>query len=105
MMHIFKQLFNSTGNNALKAAINDGALLVDVRSAGEFDTGHIEGSLNIPLDQLSFQLHRLQKDKTIVVYCRSGNRSKAAKAILLQKGFINVVDGGSINNVYQLLTA
>ncbi len=105
-MNIFKQLFGgSTHNNPLKAAINEGAILVDVRSAGEFATGHIEGSINIPLDQLSFQLQRLKKDKTIVVFCRSGNRSKAAKTILQQKGFINVIDGGSINNVYQYITA
>lgn len=99
MLGIFKNLFAAGDNTKLKEIIEAGAVLIDVRSPGEFASGHIKGSVNIPLDQIGSQLQVLKKDKPIVVFCRSGNRSRAAKAILEQKGFSNITDGGSINDV------
>ena len=103
MLGIFKNLFAAGDETKLKEKIESGAVLIDVRSPGEFASGHINGSVNIPLDRIGSQLQVLKKDKPIVVFCRSGNRSKAAKGLLEQKGFSNVTDGGSINTVNKLI--
>lgn len=76
-------------------------LLLDVRTVKEFEEGHIEGSVNIPLDKLESSLDSLKERKQIVVFCRSGNRS--GKAILiLEKYGIKAIDGGGIEKVKNL---
>jgi rhodanese-related sulfurtransferase len=67
-----------------------GALFVDVRTQAEWAQGHIAGSTLIPLDELSGRINELPRDKTIVVICRSGTRSKEGAAILRQAGFPRV---------------
>ena len=64
-------------------------ILLDVRTVGENRSGHIEGSLNVPLHELSRRLPELEeyRDREIVVYCASGNRSLNAAHLLQQKGF------------------
>jgi phage shock protein E len=103
MISIFKKLFAKGDDTKLKETIATGAVLIDLRSAGEFASGNIKGSVNIPLDRLNNQASMLKKDKPVIVFCRSGNRSMAAKAILEKKGFRNIVDGGSINAVNKLI--
>ena len=61
--------------------------ILDVRSKEEFDSGHIEGAYLIPVSELENRLAELPKDKPVIVYCRSGNRSTSAANILLEKGF------------------
>jgi phage shock protein E len=77
--------------------VTKGAILLDVRSPGEFSGGHIEGAISIPVQELIGRLDELG-DKTgqIVVYCQSGNRSAMAKRLLESKGFANVHDLGGI---------
>ena len=69
--------------------------IIDVREVNEYATGHVVGSLNIPLSQIpaSSQIANLPRSATIVVYCRSGNRSALAKQLLENAGFTNVVNG------------
>lgn len=75
--------------------VKQGAIILDVRTKGEYQDGHIRGSVNISLDQLSTQLHRLKdKDKPIITCCRSGSRSGVAKNILKSKGYSKVYNGG-----------
>lgn len=74
--------------------LEEGAVVVDVRTPAEYAMGAKEGSINIPLDQLSNQLHRLDRDKTIVLCCASGSRSAMAAMILKKNGFNNVVNAG-----------
>lgn len=76
--------------------INQGALLVDVRTPGEFKTGHLPGAKLIPVDQLPSRLDEFgdEKDRAIVVYCKSGIRSDRAKDLLEENGFTNVTNGG-----------
>ena len=75
--------------------VKDGALILDVRSKGEYAGGHIQGSINIPLDQLGNNLHRLKdKSKPIITCCASGMRSSSAKSILKSNGFTEVYNGG-----------
>jgi len=67
----------------------DGPLLLDVRTDGERTFHHIKGSLHIPLHQLRARTHELQshRDKVIVCYCQSGNRSVSAAMILQKRGY------------------
>lgn len=69
-------------------------ILVDVRTAEEYGSGHIENALNIDVKQDNFEknaINMLPKDKTIAVYCRSGRRSKKAAEILSKNGY-NVIE-------------
>ena len=75
--------------------VKNGAVIVDVRSKGEFAGGHIKGSINIPVDQLANNLSRLKdKNKTIITCCASRMRSGSAKAMLLRNGYTDVHNGG-----------
>ncbi|MBL7917244.1 MAG: rhodanese-like domain-containing protein [Bacteroidia bacterium] len=87
----------------LKQLLNDGAVVVDVRSKAEFISGHVKGSINIPLEQVGNNLEKFKKHNHIIVCCRSGNRSGMAKRILNSKGIANVTNGGSWQNVNQYL--
>ncbi|HML20187.1 MAG TPA: rhodanese-like domain-containing protein [Aggregatilinea sp.] len=77
---------------------NPDAIFVDVRTAEEYATGHAEGTVLIPLDEVSDRAAaELPKDKDIYVICRSGNRSKSASETLISLGYEHVynVDGGT----------
>lgn len=76
-------------------AASDDDMVVDVRTAEEFRRGHLEGALNIPVDELRDHLAELPHDKRLIVHCQSGLRSYIACRILSQKGFdcVNVVGG------------
>lgn len=85
-------------------SIPKNASLIDVRSSLEFKLGSIPNALNIPLGRIAFNLNELSALQNIVVFCRSGIRSKKAKHILEKNGFKKVIDGGSIHNVKDLLS-
>lgn len=76
--------------------VKQGAVILDVRTKSEFQEGHIKGAINISVDQLSQQLHRLtDKNKAIITCCLSGARSGRAKSILQSSGYTQVYNGGS----------
>lgn len=83
----------------LENIIVEGALIVDVRTPEEFKEGHIEGSLNIPLDEIEKAMLWLQKDVPVVLVCASGNRSGAAVKILKSNGYEKVYNGGAWNSL------
>ena len=72
---------------AAHSAVEQGAIIVDVRTPKEFASGHVPGALNIPIEELAKSVARVPKNKTLVVYCASGNRSGKATALLRQKGW------------------
>jgi rhodanese-related sulfurtransferase len=76
---------------------DDNVTLLDVRTPQEFKSGHLEGATLIPLSELKENLNKLKpyKEKRIIIYCRSGNRSVAASRILEKHGFtpLNVKQG------------
>ncbi len=82
--------------------MKEGAIVLDVRTKGEYGSGHIRGSVNIPVDQLHKNLNKFKdKKRTIITCCESGMRSASAKGILASNGFLNVHNGGrwaSLNN-------
>lgn len=100
-MGFFSAIFGKKNNSELKEVIQDGAFLVDVRSASEFASGSVKGAVNIPLDKIGNQLTKFKNKKNIVVFCRSGNRSGQAKGILEKNGYENVINGGTWSNVNQ----
>lgn len=89
--------------SSLKQQIEDllkqNAVVIDVRTPEEFEMGHFKNALNIPYDQIEQHIKELEKfkDKTIIVYCRSGRRSGIAKKILEMNGFKNIVNGINLN--------
>lgn len=104
MFGLFKNLFVQGTNNAeLEKVIKSGAFLVDVRTPQEFSAGSAKGAVNIPLDAVKSKLNAFKGKSNIVLFCRSGNRSGQAKAILTKNGFSQVYNGGTWQNVNQLL--
>ncbi len=87
----------------MEKLIKEGAFLVDVRTPGEFAEGHVNGSVNIPLDQIDSQLEKFKEKEQIIVFCRSGARSGQAKLILEQNGFTNVTNGGTWQDVNEAI--
>jgi phage shock protein E len=83
---------------AAREAVAGGALLLDVRSEGEFASGHLEGAVNIPVQVLAERIGDVgDPARPVVVYCRSGLRSRRAKAILEQHDFVNVLNLGGMS--------
>ena len=103
MFGIFKKLFGRGKKGEIKELINNGAFLVDVRTPQEFKEGNVNGSTNIPLDQVGNLINMFQDKKHIIVFCRSGMRSGQAKSILEKNGLTNVTNGGTWQNINQIL--
>ena len=101
MLEALRKLFGFGPKVDLGELIRDGAIIVDVRTKGEYSSGHVKGSINIPLDQLGSNLAKLKKDKVIITCCASGMRSGVAKSQLKGKGYENVYNGGSCANLNQ----
>ena len=87
--------------HALKAALASATppLVLDVRSAKEFERGHLQGAIHVPVDELRGRLHELPRDRPLVVACRSGFRGHLALRILVQSGFgaVQNLTGGGVS--------
>jgi rhodanese-related sulfurtransferase len=94
MLRLLKNLFGFGPKVDLKEVMKKGAVIVDVRTSGEYRGGHIKGSINIPVQNLGGNLSKLKKDKPIITCCASGMRSANAKNILKSNGFAEVYNGG-----------
>jgi rhodanese-related sulfurtransferase len=93
MLGFLKKLFGGASVN-YKELVSKGAIIVDVRSAGEYKAGHIPGSKNFPLDNIRSKVEDLKKlNKPVITVCRSGTRSGIAKGLLKSAG-IEVYNGG-----------
>lgn len=94
MINTLKKLFGFGPKVDYAALVKQGAVILDVRSPGEYQQGHIKGSINAPLNDLSRQLSKLKKENTVITCCASGMRSASAKSILKSNGFTQVHNGG-----------
>lgn len=92
-----KDLYQTiTEEQAKNLIYNGNTFLIDVRSLIEYNNKHIDGAISIPLDEI--ENIEFAKDINLIVYCQSGNRSKQASQKLLNLGYVNVYDLGSIDN-------
>jgi len=96
MIEILKKIFGITPKADLGELVREGAIILDVRTKGEFASGHIRGAINIPVEKLAGNLNKLKgKNIPIITCCASGSRSASAKGILTSHGFTNVHNGGA----------
>ncbi len=93
-MGLFSGFFKPTEKNGLQEKVQNGAVLLDVRTREEFQMGHVPGSINIPLFQLSGELKRLNRERPVVAICESGARSSQAVLYLKSNGFEAFNGGG-----------
>lgn len=101
MINFIKNLFGPKAD--LKSIFQNGAMIIDVRTPEEFKTGHIKGSVNIPVNKISNQADKIKKDnKTVITCCQSGARSAMAKDILKSKG-IETYNGGGWSSLKRQL--
>lgn len=103
MFGILKSLFSKNEPVKLSQLLEQNPFLVDVRSAAEFQSGHVSGSVNIPLSHLAQELHRFKNKENIIVFCQSGMRSSQAKSILDKNGIAGVTNARSWQKVKQLM--
>jgi len=94
MIQLLKNLFGFGPKVDYKEMMQNGAQIVDVRSNGEYQSGHIKGSVNIPLQNLQNNFSKIKKDKPVIICCASGMRSASAKGILKSNGFAEVHNAG-----------
>lgn len=94
MFSFLKKLFSSEPPVDFKELMRHGAIVLDVRSKGEYQGGHIRGSVNIPVNRLTENLSKLKKDKVIITCCASGSRSGVARRILKSNGYTQVYNAG-----------
>jgi rhodanese-related sulfurtransferase len=92
-MSLLGKLFGMKSVN-YQQLVQEGAVIVDVRSPGEFQGGHIKGSINVPLQSIQSSLGKIPKNKTVITCCASGMRSASAKSMLKSAGYADVHNGG-----------
>lgn len=85
-MSLLKKLFGGTSVD-FKALVQQGAMIIDVRTPAEFKGGHVKGAVNIPLQSLQASFSKIPKNKTIITCCASGIRSGSAKSLLKAAGY------------------
>lgn len=87
------------GEKVYQMIKNKDTYIIDVREDYEYKSGHLPNSYNIPLADInSISLNNFSHTSTIIVYCRSGNRSNTAANLLIKLGYENVYDMGGITN-------
>jgi rhodanese-related sulfurtransferase len=104
MINILKKIFGLGPSVDYADLVKNGAIILDVRSKGEFAGGHIKGSVNISVDTLRNNLSKLKdKNQPIITCCASGMRSASAKSILKSNGYSNVYNGGGWSSLQSKL--
>lgn len=96
--------FLGFGNNKIKDALRKGAVVIDVRTPQEFDSGKVPDSINIPLDRIAANPERIKNmNRPVIFCCASGARSGNATSIMKQKGLKEVYNGGSWYSILKIL--
>lgn len=93
MLNQLKNFLGIGPRTDFEKLIREGAQLIDVRTKEEFRSGHIKGSMNIPLHELAKNLVKINKSKPVIVCCASGVRSGSARNLLEASGY-SVYNGG-----------
>jgi phage shock protein E len=104
MISFIKRFLASGAQVDFKELMKAGATIVDVRNKNEYDSGHISGSLNIPLNVFGVNLSKFDKEKPVITCCASGTRSLIAKNILLSNGFKKAYNGGGWKHLNKIIS-
>lgn len=86
--------------------IKNGALVIDVRSPSEFQSGHLPNAINIPHTEIESRIESVtsNRDRQIVLYCRTSRRAGLAEVVLTRLGYRRVLNGGSYEPLLRELT-
>ncbi len=90
---ISRSFKNLQKTNNIKQFIDDNAVIIDVRSESEFNSGNLRGSVNVPLKDLMYRVNEFEKEKKYITVCTVGMRAESAKKFFEKKGY-QVVNGG-----------
>ena len=104
VIFIIKESGQISAKDALEK-LKSGALVIDVRSVGEFNSGHLAKAINIPLDEIETALPKRVKDKNqvLLLHCASGMRSGMAKTKLIGMGYTNAFNLGSYGRAEKIV--
>ncbi len=104
VIFMMKKSGQISAKDALKK-LKNGALVIDVRSPGEFNSGHLPVAINIPLDEIETALLKRVKDKNqvLLLHCASGMRSGMAKSKLKGMGYANAFNLGSYGRAEEIM--
>lgn len=94
---------NGTSEEQVMEAIQESAVLVDVRSLEDFNEGSIPNAIHIPVAKFASNNHSLKSDQTIIVFCNTGNKAAQVKHLLEQKGFRRVINGGMMEELMEVV--
>jgi phage shock protein E len=94
MINTIKNILGLGPKVDYKDLIKNGAQIIDVRTSGEYASGHIKGSVNIPLNSISANVKKIKKDAPLITCCASGMRSASARSTLRAMGYKEVYNGG-----------
>ncbi|UKB77506.1 rhodanese-like domain-containing protein [Chryseobacterium sp. MEBOG07] len=92
-----------TLDNGLPELMKKGAVILDVRTEKEYETGHIEGSVNISLGTIRERYRELDPGKTYITVCSHGLRSVKAENILKERGFKHIYNGGAWSDLQKTI--
>lgn len=98
---ISRSFKNLKKTNNIKEFIDNNAVIIDVRSESEFNSGNLEGSVNVPLKDLMYRVNEFEKDKKYITVCTVGMRAESAKKFFKKRGF-QVVNGGRWSSLKDL---
>src|SRR5579859_295797 len=91
------------GGGGIKQSLRDGAVIIDLRTAYEFDQGHVPRSLNIPVDRIRANIERIRGlNKPVILCCATGSHCWEAANILREAGIDRVFDGGNWQSLWKL---
>ena len=97
LIFVLIQRVGKVSGSEARRLVENGALLLDVRTSQEFAAGHIPNAVNIPVQELDRRMGELgPKDRPVVIYCRSGRRSSHAATMLKKAGYTAVHDLGAM---------
>ena len=103
-MSFFGLFGGGSDSRSIEEYINDGAIVIDVRTSQEFIGGHVKGSKNIVLNSIPMSVEEIKAlNKKIIAVCRSGARSGQATSFLSKHG-IDVINGGPWQNVAKFVS-
>lgn len=92
------------GDGGIRQALQDGAVIVDLRTAYEYDQGHIPHALNIPVDRLRSNIDRLRDlGKPVILCCAGGGRCSEGVSILREAAIPRVINGGDWQSLWRKL--